>query len=169
MQEAEENLFDVVQGYKTEWASIKDYIPDADITEIYIVDGLKQFLGVKREVDAFGAIIEGNGYFKHAIGFDPHVRWLHDPEKMRALVQKYAKAAIIQKQNMPEDARKQMRKWEELFWKQEAEMMSAMKEQKSSTKADKFNQVANEITHRLQSEFVQAAVARHATPKQIGD
>ena len=116
----ENNLIDVIGQYNIEAKSIQGYIPTADIKEIYIVVGLKKLLTAKSDIDATKAIIETNRYFQDAVGFEPSHRSF-DAEKLKALVKKYAVAAIKQKQMSNDELLAQMKKYEEMVLKQSAE------------------------------------------------
>ena len=115
-----QNIIHIVNGYAIECNSIRNYVPDADVKEIYIVNGLKKFLDSNTEIEATGAIIEGNGYFQEAIGYDPS-HSLFDSERLKALVKKYAVAAVAQKQMSTEQLLAQMRDYQALVLKQESE------------------------------------------------
>ncbi len=153
----ENNLIDVIGQYNIEAKSIQGYIPTADIKEIYIVDGLKKLLTAKSDIDATKAIIETNRYFQDAVGFEPSHR-LFDAEKLKALVKKYAVAAIKQKQMSSEELLAQMRDYQSLVMKQESEKKEL---------TDQTFLLNNVLETTLQSGVNSASITAKSTKKRF--
>ena len=112
---------DVINQYKIESKSVLEYVPTANIEEIYIVNGLKHFLECTTGRQAYDAIRNTNNtYFQKAIGFQM-ATLSFDEQKLKQLVKNISLASSKQKQMSASELLTQMDAYQKLVMSQEAE------------------------------------------------
>lgn len=114
----QDQMMGLIAEYKGNLNAIREYVPNADIQEINIVNGLINFLSAKDEDAAYKAIVSGNEDFKRAIGYAQSYNPAFNEIKIKELsVDFYAKAQI-QKQQSPAELLQHMRKYQQLVQNQ---------------------------------------------------
>lgn len=112
------DFLNIVKRYSNIPEQIAEYIPGANIEEIYIVKDLKKFLSSKTEEEATNAIKNASGYFQNTIGYRPYI---FDETQLDALVREVAAKAAKQKQMSKQELLNQIGKYQALVLQVQAE------------------------------------------------
>ena len=112
-------LMQLINQNKGYLKTIREYVPFANVGEIYIVKDLINFLTQTNESGAYDAIVKSSDYFKKAIGYAQAYNPTFDENKLILLVQTVFANTIKQKQMSVGELLDVLRRSNELIENQE--------------------------------------------------
>lgn len=111
-------MMDLIAEYKGNLAAIMGYVPNADIRETNIVNGLIRFLSAKDEDTAYRAVVYGNEDFKQAIGYVQAYNPGFNEIRIKEMAVGFYAKAQAQKIKSPDELLQQMRNYQQLVQNQ---------------------------------------------------